>query len=50
MQQVVLNTSVVEVVKDLTSRTAIALWDMKQIFHLAHCEVRHTPGTYLRRA
>src|SRR5215475_13059630 len=46
-KQVMFNAAVVEVVKDLIGRAAIALWDTEQIFHLAHGEVRHAPGTYL---
>jgi hypothetical protein len=30
------NAAVVEVVKDLIGRAAIASWDLEQIFHLAH--------------
>jgi len=38
-QQFMFNAAVVEVVRDLIGRAAIALWDLKQIFHLTHCEV-----------
>src|SRR5262249_46040407 len=35
-QQIMFNAAVVEIVKDLISRAAIALWDMEQILQLAH--------------
>src|SRR5215471_8940134 len=46
-QQAAFNAAVAEVVKDLIGRTAIALWNTEQIFHLGNCEVGHAPGTNL---
>src|SRR6266566_7032906 len=43
-QQVMFNTAVADVVRDLISGAAIALWNMEEAFQVADLEVRHAPG------
>src|SRR5437764_8615926 len=43
------NATVDDAVRDLIGRATIALWNPEELFHLANCEVRHTPGTNLAR-
>jgi hypothetical protein len=42
-QKVTLNTSVVEAVRNLIGRTAIAVGDTEEIFHLVNVKVGHAP-------
>jgi hypothetical protein len=50
-QKVTLNTSVVEAVRNLIGRTAIAVGDTEEIFHLVNVKVGHAPGfDFPRRA
>ena len=48
-QNVTLNATVVETVRDLIGRAAMAVWNTEQIFHLAHVEVGYTPSANLSR-
>src|SRR3979409_1832577 len=48
-QQVMLDPAVAEVVKDLISRAAIAVWNAEEIFHITGLEVGHAPGANLAR-
>src|SRR5438046_8993148 len=44
-----LNVTVVETVRDLIGCAAMAVWNTKQIFHLANVEVGYTPSANLSR-
>src|SRR6266550_5092557 len=46
-QQVLLNATVADVVKDLIGRAAIAVWSAKASLHITDIEVGHTPSTNL---
>src|SRR5438132_14407044 len=46
-QQVMFNAAVADVVGDLISRAAIALWNMEQVFQIADLEIGHPPGANL---
>ena len=48
-QQVTFNAAVADVVNDLIGRAAIAVWNSKQIFHLADRKVGYAPGTNFSR-
>ena len=50
-QKVTLDPSVVEAVRNLIGRTAIAVGDSEEIFHLVNVKVGHTPSfDFPRRA
>ena len=42
-QKVTLNAAVVQTVRDLIRRAAMAVWDTKEIFHLPDVEVGYAP-------
>src|SRR3569833_3024223 len=46
-QNVTLDVSAVETVRDLVGRTAIAIWNFEQVFHLVPVEVGNAPGANL---
>src|SRR5262245_6047858 len=46
-QQATFNAAVVEAVRDLIGRAAIALWNLEQFFHVADFEVGYAPGADL---
>src|SRR5690349_4221825 len=48
-QQVIFNAALADVVRDLIGRTAIAVWNMEEFFHIADTEVRNSPGLNLPR-
>jgi hypothetical protein len=48
-QQVLLNASIADVVKDLIGRAAIAVWSAKESLHITDVEVGHAPSTNLAR-
>src|ERR1700739_4043287 len=48
-QQITLDVTVVETVRDLIGRTPRAVWNAEQIFHLAGVEVGYAPGANLSR-
>src|SRR5580693_9937325 len=43
-QNVTLNATVVETVRNLIGGAAMAVWDTEQILHLAHVKVGYAPG------
>src|SRR3974377_1780267 len=46
-----LNAATLEVVSDLISRTAMAIWNTEELFYVTDLEVGHTPSTnFLCRA
>jgi hypothetical protein len=50
-QKVTLNTSLVEAARNPIGRTAIAVWDAEESFHLASAEVGDAPRSdFSRRA
>src|SRR5438046_10752423 len=48
-QQVTFNVAVTDVVKDLVSRTEIAVWNTEKVFHIVDLKVGHAPGANLPR-
>ena len=46
-QQVTFNAAVADIVRDLISRAAIALWNTKELFHVTDIEVGHAPSANL---
>src|SRR5262245_25891801 len=48
-EQVTLNAPVPDTVRELISRTAIALWNTKEVFHVADLEIGDTPRAKLSR-
>ena len=48
-QKVTLNMAVIETVRHLVGRAAMAIWNTEQIFHLIRVEVGHTPSANLSR-
>ena len=48
-QNIALNATVVETVRDLVGGAATAVWDAEQIFHLANVEIGYAPSANIPR-
>ena len=48
-QDIALNATVVETVRDLIGGAAMTIWNAEQIFHLANVEIGYAPSSNLPR-
>ena len=48
-QNIALNATVVETVRDLIGGAAMAVWNAEEIFHLANVEIGYAPSANLPR-
>ena len=48
-QNIALNATVVETVRDLIGGAAMAVWNAEKIFHLANVEIGYAPSANLPR-
>ena len=48
-QNIALNATIVETVRDLIGGTAMAIWNAEEIFHLANVEIGYAPSANLPR-